>query len=719
MLTKAEAHVLEAYRPAWCGVDSGWGGAAHDDARAFCGSRPRGDDGAALRLCPPSAYCPNGPIDAKPLYMQMDAFEGVQWAPVSTHDNSWIMVGKFNEHSPMTCHSYLEIHQKEPDWGLDGTSSELKKHILCCEENSDDDGDLLDVDGEAQTKPGGDDGDDGDDEGDKLTDMAIGIHKADIDTSGGSNNADTAGQQPGDNDGSSSTAALEAETNNTHEQPSSSMTASETKIQDAHRPAWFSNEFGWRGTTHEDAGAFCESIPHGADGTLRLCPLEAYCPNGPRDIEQLYLQMDAFDGVQWAPYAATPIGDEAPEDNAWLMVGNVDDGRLTCRTYPEINHHEPAWGLDGSSTQLKEHILCCEDNSGGENVDAQVTMATPADGGGDAGDKLAVMAVGIQKQEADDSKASSNSFSNSDSGDVGDSSVPISSQELAGGNDQASFGNSLTEWDMKTQEAYNPAWFSNLTGWHGTTYEDAIAFCESIPLGEDGGMLHLCPLEAYCPNGPRDTEQLYLQMDAFDGVHWAPYVAHGDEAPMDNAWLMVGDIDDGHLACATYHDINHRDPSWGLDGSSPQLKEHILCCEDNTGNYDGGGVSKVDAAQDQFTTSDGGGSDDAGDNLDMAEQQGADSSASSNNFSNSDSSEVGDSSMPIHSQEVAGFDKASFENSVTNTFNPVWFDNNRGGWGGGSHDDAISFCKQFAGSHSKRMELCPYAACEYLVWVIS
>ena len=34
----------------------------------------------------------------------------------------------------------------------------------------------------------------------------------------------------------------------------------------------------------------------------------------------------------------------------------------------------------------------------------------------------------------------------------------------------------------------------------------------------------------------------------------------------------------------------------------------------------------------------------------------------------------------------------------------------KGGWDGGSHEDAIVFCQQFAGSHGTRMNICPYAA---------
>jgi len=373
----------------------------------------------------------------------------------------------------------------------------------------------------------------------------------------------------------------------------------------------------------------------------------------------------------------------------------------------DIHNQEPSWGLDGTSPELKEHILCCEDHTEDEDggvlkgddeddeEDGPKIGTAPSDGGDDGGDKLAHMVIGIQKPKAEtetpDSSNNEDDTASQQPGDDNDSSSTVV--------EPFSY---MTAPEMLIQNEFRPAWFNTEFGWQGTTYNDARAFCESIPHG-DGGTLHLCPLEAYCPNGPRDTEPLYLQMDAFDGVQWAPYAiappTGNNEAPIENVWVMIGNIGDGAMTCQPYVEINHRDPAWGLDGTSPELKEHILCCEDNTGND----------AQDPITTpSDGGGGgDDEGEKLTNPSvgiiQQGSESFASTDNINSGNSD--GDSSASSNSQEVT-----VFESSITNTFNPMWFNVDRGGWDGGSHDDAIQFCEQFVGTYGKRMELPPYAA---------
>jgi len=602
-LTEPEVQILDQLHPVWFHSDSsGWKGTTYDDAKAFCESTPHRADvgGGTYHLCPISAYCPNGPIDTEPLYLQMEGFEGVQWAPISSADNAWVMVGKFNGQDEMTCGSYLEINHRDPEWGLDGTSPELKNHILCCEDYSDNEGSATD-NGNGSAEP-------------TTTDEAA------TDAFAVSNNED-----------------VTAPSLVTMPEPNHALTESEVQILDLHQPMWFSSDAsGWNGTTHNDAKAFCESTPHGDDivgvGTYHLCPLSAYCPNGETKSEPLYLQMEAFEGVQWAPISSA--------DNGWVMVG--DFGDLTCQTYLHINHRDPEWGLDGSSTQLKNHILCCEDNTD--------------------------VVVDIQP-EVENSDGSDNADDTDGQPDANDSTL---TEDTADNAKEPS--SSMTALETQIQDAHHPAWFSSEFGWQGTNYQDAKTFCESIPYRDDG-TLHLCPLAAYCPNGQRDIEPLFLQMDPFDGVQWAP-ISDGD-----NEWVMVGNL--GDLTCQTYMQINHRDPVWGLDGTSTQLKEHLLCCEDD---------SDSDDEQASTTPSDGGDEGDGLTNMVVGIQEGV---ATSDGNTDANSGSEGGS---VH------------ENSITNTFNPMWFDLDQGGWDGGSHDEADQFCEQFAGSHGKRMELCPYAA---------
>ena len=47
--------------------------------------------------------------------------------------------------------------------------------------------------------------------------------------------------------------------------------------------------------------------------------------------------------------------------NDWIMVGTQNENRSsTCLLYDELNDGDyPLWAVDGTSTELKENILCC------------------------------------------------------------------------------------------------------------------------------------------------------------------------------------------------------------------------------------------------------------------------------------------------------------------------------------------------------------------------
>jgi hypothetical protein len=88
------------------------------------------------------------------------------------------------------------------------------------------------------------------------------------------------------------------------------------------------------------------------------------CPNGHRSEKPLFLQKDAFEGEQWAPWSR--YNNEEPDfSNSWIMVGTLNgNASSTCHKYQDLNNgNSPQWTLDDSHTGLKEHILCCLDQS--------------------------------------------------------------------------------------------------------------------------------------------------------------------------------------------------------------------------------------------------------------------------------------------------------------------------------------------------------------------
>lgn len=84
--------------------------------------------------------CPSGNHAVNPLFLQMPAFDGEQWAPASNYDNEeidlgndWILVGTINSNQTSTCLQYDVLNDGNyPLWAVDGTKTELKENILCC-----------------------------------------------------------------------------------------------------------------------------------------------------------------------------------------------------------------------------------------------------------------------------------------------------------------------------------------------------------------------------------------------------------------------------------------------------------------------------------------------------------------------------------------------------------------------------------------------------------
>jgi hypothetical protein len=79
--------------------------------------------------------------------------DGEQYAPVSGGKNHWVMVGDYagthvNDDGTVDeedggivtatttrCMTYRQLEGKNPDWGLNGDRSDVKRHIMCCTVN--------------------------------------------------------------------------------------------------------------------------------------------------------------------------------------------------------------------------------------------------------------------------------------------------------------------------------------------------------------------------------------------------------------------------------------------------------------------------------------------------------------------------------------------------------------------------------------------------------
>jgi hypothetical protein len=114
----------------------------------------------------------------------------------------------------------------------------------------------------------------------------------------------------------------------------------------------------------------------------------------------------------------------------------------------------------------------------------------------------------------------------------------------------------------------DPVWYSFNDGWDGGSHETALLFCL-------GRKKTLCPVETYCPNGPKKPP---LPGHGESGVgedfeQWAP------ASDKEDYWIMIGLYAmDETTRCQDQFDILGGYPSWGLDESYSEHKRHILCC---------------------------------------------------------------------------------------------------------------------------------------------
>jgi len=247
---------------------------------------------------------------------------GEQWAAISNGANQWVQVGEM-----FTCQRYTDLHDhKKPEWGITGVSSEhehgaggITQNIMCC----------VDVYRIGSLDPFTQWGktkemDNVEEDSTKETSDSASVNVVDEDREENPNKGNV---------------AVASEDSDAQKQ--------EKAVIAAFQPIWFSTTHGWSGKSYEDAILFCESYNH-----MVLCPYAAYCPNGHAHSPLPGSMISKVDGEQWAP-ANGPM-------NTWVQVGTVDGDESTkCTLHQDMLGERPAWGIDGTRSEVKHHILCC------------------------------------------------------------------------------------------------------------------------------------------------------------------------------------------------------------------------------------------------------------------------------------------------------------------------------------------------------------------------
>ena len=190
--------------------------------------------------------------------------------------------------------------------------------------------------------------------------------------------------------------------------------------------------------------------------------------------------MDAYEGEQWAPV-------ESSNPYEWVMVGMLNKTpSSTCRTYLQLHHKTPAWGVDGSKVDIKKHILCCvrfNSETGGNTMIRDEGLAV-------TDNALTDMVVGIQSNPDinADSASSEETPDNQEESDVAngaltDMAIGIQPEN----NDSNSVDNAAAGSGTSSSSSYNgdekinaiyatfdPLWLDSSFGWDGGSHDDAV-----------------------------------------------------------------------------------------------------------------------------------------------------------------------------------------------------------------------------------------------------
>ena len=105
---------------------------------------------------------------------------------------------------------------------------------------------------------------------------------------------------------------------------------------------------------------------------------------------------------------------------------------------------------------------------------------------------------------------------------------------------------------------FNPITFDRSKGWDGTTYNEAVKFCNELENHT------LCPYQAVCPFGRASKP-------AGGYKTTGSWLAISDEP---NGWVHLGSID----SCTKYEETYSATPDWGMTGNEETTK-NIMCCQ--------------------------------------------------------------------------------------------------------------------------------------------
>jgi hypothetical protein len=568
----------QEWNPTWYSRSDGWLGQTYEQASDFC--RSLGD---TSDLCDYSVICPTGPNHLP--YGGEVTEEGGSWAPIKDSKNGWVSVGDSN-----VCIRYMTLHLETPSWGITGQGNEeITRHLPCC------------------SSP-------------YLPTYSPTTKFFDV----------------------GPTASFEFPTSsNTLHSANGEMNSYELAAME-YEPVWYDRSTGWTGRTWNEAVSFCASMKNNFNEEMVLCPMGAVCPMGPGqmpyqgtkpDFFQTWVPINGAQENEWVQIGSDPDTQCMTHEQA---LGHQADWGMTGEGSEEITRHIMCCAIDrGPSqhdfTQIEQPTSVVNVADALAKVESKYKPVAYDRQSGWGGSTYADAIIFCANQESRipcpyEAYCPNGEYADPYGGvsdnpngawapmmDAPNSWVQIGKVAtcqnyndmhshpplwgLTEEDDSESFTRNLqcceepyepesslvkpflplTDREEKVLNNLHPVWFSRSHGYRGTTHEEAELFCNAAV-----GM-HLCPIEAYCPNGPTsDRKPLYLQKDAFQGEQWAPVSpSTGIQTDLGNEYVMIGTLDGNSSSTCMSYDSLHTNPlpPWSADGSKTELKQHVMCCE--------------------------------------------------------------------------------------------------------------------------------------------
>ena len=258
------------------------------------------------------------------------------------------------------------------------------------------------------------------------------------------------------------------------------------RIEQNLKPVPHNRSSGWTGNTHIEALGFCSSR---LSDSTSLCSFASLCPDGTSDDQPITMFLD---GPIWVPIGGIM--------DMWVEIR--DGGQCKVQTNLDKGH------------DVTRYVMCCK---------AESEVVSGVDGNAPFDAELAVTSPPQQPPKT--GPPSAMSVSSPTSSSVIDTTAHVeqtAKQDLV----DDEFKTLYNMLHDRIDKGLKPVPHNRFSGWSGSTYREALEFCQSRASDARG----LCSFASLCPNGTGEASPIQFE----NGPVYAPI-----EGIVDT-WVEIG-----------------------------------------------------------------------------------------------------------------------------------------------------------------------------------